>query len=47
MKIFCNGTFTKEDINLINTRLLNNGCGNGGKLELSEDTSDICYACEK
>ena len=42
-----NGTVTKEDIDLINTRLLNDGCGNGGNLELPEDTSDICYACGK
>ena len=47
VKRFSNGTVTKEDIDLINTRLLNDGCGNGGKIELPKDTSDICYACGK
>ena len=45
---FCSGTVTKEDIDKINTRLLNDGHGNGGKLELpKEDTSDVCYACAR
>ena len=44
---FSNGKVTKEDIDLINTRLLNDGCGNGGNLDLPEDTSNICYACGK
>ena len=31
---------------MINSRLLNDGCGNEGTLELPKgDTSDICYAC--
>ena len=47
MERVSNGTVTKEDIDLINTRLLNDGRGNGGNLELPEDTSDICYACGK
>ena len=36
MKRFSNGIVTNNNIDLINTSLLNNGCGNGGKLELSE-----------
>ena len=47
MKRFSYGTVTNKDINLTNTMLLNDGCGNGGKLELSEDTSDICSSCGK
>ena len=45
VKIFSNRIFTKEVIGLINNRLLNDGCGNGGKLALSEDTLDIPYTC--
>ena len=31
---------------MINSRLLNDDCGNGGTLELPKgDTSDICYTC--
>ena len=45
VKKFSNGILTNKDIDLINTRLLNNGCGNGGKLESSGDTSVICYTC--
>ena len=37
----------KKDIDLFLTRLLNYGWHNGGKLELLNDASDICYACEK
>ena len=36
VKRFSNGTVTNKNIDLINTSLLNDGCGNGGKLELSE-----------
>ena len=36
MKSFSNGTVTNKNSDLINTSLLNNGCGNGVKLELSE-----------
>ena len=37
VKRFSNGTVNKKNIDLINTiSLLNNACGNGGKLELSE-----------
>ena len=43
VKRFSNGTVTKNDIDMINSRLLNDGCGNGGTLELPKgDTSDIC-----
>ena len=43
---FSNGTATKNDIKLVNSRLLNNGKGNGGIHELpKDDTNDICYAC--
>ena len=47
VKRFSNEPVTKEDINLFFTRLLNYGRRNGGKLELLNDTSDICYTCEK
>ena len=41
VKRFSNRTVTKEDIDLINARLLNYGLRNGEKLELPKDTSDI------
>ena len=46
VKRFGNEPVTKEDSDLFNNMLLHYGRGNGGKLELLEDTSDICYACE-
>ena len=37
---------TKQDISLINSRLLDDNDGNGGKLNLPDgDTSDLYYAC--
>ena len=44
---FCNGTVTKEDIALINSRLINDHKGNEGVIDLPNDvTSDMFYACE-
>ena len=37
----------QKKISIFFTSLLNYGRRNGGKLELLNDTSDICYACEK
>ena len=41
MKRFSNGTVINKNIDLINTSLLNNDCGNG------RETSDIYYTCRK
>ena len=44
---FCNGTVTKEDIALINSRLINDHKGNEGVIDLPNDvTSDMYCACE-
>ena len=44
---FSNGTVTKEDINLINSQLIDDGKGNGGNICLPNiNTSDMYYACE-
>ena len=43
---FSNGTVTKADISLINSRLLNDKNGNGGNIDLPNgNTSDLYYAC--